>query len=378
VRRRTALKLPLVLAAAAALPRPAVASAEAGRWSADRANAWYQAQPWLVGANYVTSTAVNQLEMFQAGTYDPRRIDGELRYAQRIGFNTMRVFLHDQLWVQDPAGFSRRLAQFVGIAASHNIRPLFVLFDSCWDPSPRSGRQRPPVAGIHNSGWVQSPGAARMQGPPYDRGLYDYVTGVVSLFAQDPRVLGWDVWNEPDNPAKDYRKTERTDKQAQVADLLPRVFDWVRAVNPVQPLTSGVWQGHWKDPGGRSKIADIQLNQSDVISFHSYGKPAEFEARIAELTPQGRPILCTEYLARTLGSTVEGILPIAKKHRVAAYNWGFIAGRTQTYLPWDSWNEPYGELPKTWFSDLIHPDGRPHKDSEILAIQQLTGAGAAG
>jgi hypothetical protein len=142
VQRRTALKLPLYLAAAAALTKLPLVSAETARWSADRANAWYADQGWLLGANYVTSNAVNQLEMFQADTYDPRRIDGELSVAQRIGFNTMRVFLHDQLWAADRAGFSRRLSQFVAIAASHHIKPLFVLFDSCWDPLPRAGRQR--------------------------------------------------------------------------------------------------------------------------------------------------------------------------------------------------------------------------------------------
>ena len=371
--RRTALKLPLYLAAAAALAKIPVASAAASRWSADRANAWYAQQGWLVGANYVTSNAVNQIEMFQAGTYDPHRIAGELSVAKRIGMNTMRVFLHDQLWATDRAGFSSRLSQFVTIAASHQIKPLFVLFDSCWDPLPKAGRQRAPIKGVHNSGWVQGPGAHRLQDPAYTRVLQSYVTGVVGMFANDPRVLGWDVWNEPDNPAKDYSKVEHQDKMELVAAFLPHVFQWVRAVNPVQPLTSGVWQGHWRDPGSRSKIASLQLEHSDIISFHSYAEPAEFDSRIDELTPLGRPIICTEYLARNLGSTVEGILPIAKRRNVGAYNWGFVAGRTQTYLPWDSWQEPYTEIPTRWFSDLIHPDGRAHDDNEIRFIQKLTG-----
>ncbi len=373
VDRRTALKLPLYLATAAALIRLPVASAETNRWSADRANAWYAGQGWLIGANYVTSTAVNQIEMFQAGTYDPHRIDAELRLAQQIGFNTVRVFLHDQLWATDRVGFSRRLAQFVGIAASHNIKPLFVLFDSCWDPRPQAGRQRPPMAGVHNSGWVQSPGAQRLQDPAYTRVLQSYVTGVVGMFRNDPRVLGWDVWNEPDNPARDYRKVEQEDKQELVAAFLPHVFQWTRAVNPVQPLTSGVWQGHWRDPGQRSTICSLQLEHSDVISFHSYGDPAEFDARIDELAPLGRPIICTEYLARELGSTVEGILPVAKRRNVGAYNWGFVAGKTQTYLPWDSWKRPYTSPPDPWFSDLLYPDGQPYADDEIRVIQKLAG-----
>jgi hypothetical protein len=200
---------------------------------------------------------------------------------------------------------------------------------------------------------------------------------VLSHFGGDERILGWDLWNEPDNPARVYRKVERKDKQQLVAALLPQVFGWARSVNPVQPLTSAVWNGSWEDPASRSTITGVQLDNSDVITFHSYGKPAEFEARIAELSPLGRPMMCTEYLARPLGSTVEGILPIAKRHSVGAFNWGFVAGKTQTYLAWDSWDRPDKTTPKVWFSDLVYPDGRPYADSEIQTIRSLTGRGRA-
>ncbi|BDX35060.1 hypothetical protein TUM20985_56070 [Mycobacterium antarcticum] len=371
VRRRTALKVPLLLAGGAAVTRtPRAVAAGGGRWPADRAANWYRAQRWLVGANYIPSNAVNQLEMFQPGTYDPRRIDAELSMARRLGFNSVRVFLHDLLWTQDRRGFLRRLMQFVTIAARHAIKPLFVLFDSCWDPHPKPGPQRPPVPGVHNSRWVQSPGAAGLGDPGYAAVLQEYVTGLLTQFRNDERILGWDLWNEPDNPASVYRRVERADKVELVADLLPRVFQWARAVDPVQPLTSGVWQGAWADPRRRSEIAGIQLDNSDVITFHSYADPAGFEARIAELTPLQRPIVCTEYLARTLGSSVEGILPTARRHGVGAFNWGLVAGKTQTYLPWDSWDRP-NPAPPTWFSDLLNIDGRPYRDDEIRAIRRL-------
>ncbi|OBK56723.1 1,4-beta-xylanase [Mycobacterium gordonae] len=371
MQRRTALKLPLALAAATALSRTPRASAEAGRWPADRAHNWYQAQGWLVGVNYVTSTAINQLEMFQGGTYDPRRIDNELGAARFHGFNTVRVFLHDQLWAADRQGFQTRLAQFVGIAARHGIKPLFVLFDSCWDPFPRLGRQRAPKPGVHNSGWVQGPGAEHIDDARYVGVMQEYVTGVLSQFRNDDRVLGWDLWNEPDNPAREYRKVERKDKLDRVGALLPQVFRWARAVDPVQPLTSGVWQGNWGDPGARSAIAGIQLDNADVITFHSYAPPAEFEGRIGELAPLGRPIICTEYLARSLGSTVEGILPIARRHNVGALNWGLVAGKTQTYFPWSSWDHPATAVPKQWFADLLQPDGRPFADGELQTIRKF-------
>jgi hypothetical protein len=372
VYRRTVLKLPLMLAAGTTLAQVPRAASEPARWSIDRANRWYQAQSWPVGSNFITSTAINQLEMFQPGSYDPRRIDTELGWAKFHGLNTVRVFLHDQLWAQDSRSFQLRLAQFVNIAAHHRIKPLFVLFDSCWDPMPKLGRQHPPTPGVHNSGWVQGPGAERLDDRGYRQTMQAYVTGVLSQFRDDDRVLGWDLWNEPDNPAKVYRQVERKDKQQLVAELLPQVFGWARAVNPSQPLTSAVWDGEWGDPSQRSTIAGIQLDNSDVISFHSYGKPADFENRIAELQPLGRPILCTEYMARTQGSTVEGILPIAKRHNVGAYNWGLVAGKTQTYFPWDSWDQPYTSIPQVWFHDLLRPDGHPFKDNEIQTIRGLT------
>ncbi|MGV0043154.1 cellulase family glycosylhydrolase [Mycobacterium colombiense] len=373
--RRTALKLPLLLAAGAAVARvPRASAEEAGRWSPERANRWYQAQGWLVGANYIPANAINQLEMFQPDTFDPRRIDTELGWAQFYGHNTARVFLHDQLWAADQRGFQTRLGQFVDIAARHRIKPLFVFFDSCWDPQPRAGRQRAPRPGVHNSGWAQSPGAERLGDPRYVPVMRDYVTAVMTQFRNDDRVLGWDLWNEPDNPARQYRNTERSDKEQLVANLLPQVFRWARAVDPSQPLTSGVWQGHWAQPQGRSAISDIQLANADVITFHSYAGPSGFENRINELTPLGRPILCTEFMARPQGSTVESILPVAKRHNVGAINWGLVAGKTQTYFPWDSWDHPYTSVPKVWFHDLIRPEGRPFQDIEALTVRKLAGS----
>ncbi|WP_202378756.1 1,4-beta-xylanase [Mycobacterium paraintracellulare] len=381
VHRRTVLKFPLLVAGGIVLARTPHASAQpprtspqASRWSPERANRWYQAQGWPVGANYITSNAINQLEMFQADTFDPGRIDTELGWAQSNGFNAVRVFLHDLLWAQDHRGFQGRLARFVDIAARHGIKPLFVLFDSCWDPFPRPGPQPAPRPGIHNSGWVQSPGAERLGDRGYVRTLRGYVTGVLTQFRNDDRILGWDLWNEPDNPADTYASVERKDKLDLVANLLPQVFEWARLVDPRQPLTSGVWHGEWADPARRSVIAGIQLDNSDVITFHCYGEPAAFERRIAELVPLGRPILCTEYMARPLGSTVQNILPIAKRTGVGAFNWGFVAGKTQTYFPWDSWDHPNPDpaMPQEWFHDLLGPDGRPFRDTEIETILELS------
>jgi hypothetical protein len=350
-----------------------LASAQQLPWTPQHANDWYARQPWLVGSNYLPAYAINELEMWQPETFDPKRIDLELGWAQSLGFNVMRVFLHDLLWQQDAAGFQKRLNTFLAIAEKHHIRILFVLFDSCWDPLPQLGKQHAPRPGVHNSGWVQSPGARALKDPLQYPRLEAYVEGVVGAFARDSRILGWDVWNEPDNDnASSYASTELPNKTELVLALLPKVFAWAREAGATQPLTSGVWKGDWSSPEKLTAMEKIQLDQSDVISFHNYAPPDDFQKHIQWLRPYGRPILCTEYMARPTGSTFQAILPVAKQDRVAAINWGFVAGKSQTYLPWDSWQKPYVDAPpKIWFHDIFRTDGAPYNQQEVDFLRQL-------
>jgi hypothetical protein len=344
------------------------------RWTEDKASAWYSAQPWPVGANFLPSNAINELEMWQPETFDPTTIDRELGWAEAIGMNTMRVFLHNLLWEQDPQGFQKRMDTFLSIAARHHIKPVFVLFDSCWDPYPKLGPQHPPIPGVHNSGWVQAPGISVLTDATQYPRLESYVKGVVGAFANDERILAWDVWNEPDN-ANDssYGKTEPKNKSDLVLQLLPQVFAWARSARPIQPLTSGVWRGDWTSVDKMPPMARVQIEQSDVISFHNYGWPEQFEKRIQELQQFHRPIICTEYMARGAGSLFDTVLPVAKKYHVGAINWGLVAGKSQTYLPWDSWQRPYVERPPTiWFHDVFFPDGKPYRDREAEIIRNLT------
>lgn len=370
--RRFAQFLPALLLALSAAAQTAPVP---GRWTEAQANAWYARQPWLVGSDYIPSDAINQLEMWQAATFDPRRIDQELGWAQSLGMNTMRVFLHDLLWQQDPAGFQQRIDTFLAICDKHHIRPIFVLFDSVWDPDPKLGPQHPPIPGVHNSGWIQSPGRAALEDPTQYPRLEAYVQGVIGAFANDPRVLAWDLWNEPDNMNDpSYIALEPLNKQALVATLLPQVFAWARSAHPTQPLTSGVWRGDdWSNLSTLFPVARIQLENSDILSFHSYGWPEEFEHRVLQLETYHRPILCTEYMARDIGSLFDTILPIAQEYRVAAINWGFVQGKTQTWLPWDSWTRPYVlESPAVWHHDIFYPDGKPYRQAEVDLIRRLT------
>ena len=352
--------------------------AQIPRWSEQQANDWYAKQPWLVGSNYIPKDAINELEMWQEATFDPAEIDKELGWAEGMGMNTMRVFLHDLLWQQDPAGFQKRIDQFLTIAARHHIRPLFVLFDSCWDPMPKLGPQHPPIPGVHNSGWVQSPGAKALEDPAQVPRLKAYVQGVVGAFAKDDRILGWDVWNEPgSDQTGNYPRTElKNDKKiALVAALLPQAFEWAREVHPTQPLTSGVYEVDTsKDEDAQDELEKIQLRESDVITFHNYSWPESFKDEVEWLRRFHRPVICTEFMARSVGSTFDTILPIAKAEHVGAINWGFVAGKTQTYYPWESWQHPYILMqPPVWFHEVLHSDGRPYRQAEVDLIRELTG-----
>jgi len=249
-----------------------------------------------------------------------------------------------------------------------------VLFDSCWNPLPKLGKQPAPTPGVHNSGWVQSPGGPALSDPAQRPRLEAYVKGVVGRFKNDPRVLGWDVWNEPDNVnTSSYGKGEPRNKAELVLALLPEAFRWAREAGATQPLTSGVWEGNWSAEDKLSPMAKIQIANSDVISFHNYDNAAEFEKRIVWLERYHRPIICTEYMARGNGSTFEGSLPVAKKYHVGAINWGLVAGKTQTYLPWDSWQHPYTDRqPKVWFHEVFRTDGQPYRVEETKLIKELT------
>lgn len=365
-----------LLAILFAATAPMATAADGERWSQAEAKSWYEQQPWLVGANYTTSNAINQLEMFQAESFDPVAIDRELGWArEKFGMNTMRVYLHDLLWKQDQKGFLKRLDQFLAIAAKHGIRPMLVLFDSCWDPDPVLGAQRRPIPGVHNSGWLQSPGRHELVDPANDAHFRAYVQGVVGAFANDKRVLAWDLWNEPDNPGGgNYMDKQLDREQARIEELLPKIFEWARAKKPIQPLTSGVWIGDDWSPGARSlnAIQRTQLEQSDVITFHNYEQPEAFEARVAQLRGYDRPLICTEWLARGNGSNVDTILPIARRENIGMINWGFVDGSIQTRFPWDSWQRPYTmQEPTLWFHDLLKADGTPYRAREAELFRKL-------
>jgi hypothetical protein len=340
------------------------------QWSVVKANQWYEEKGWLLGCNYAPSTAVNQLEMWEAETFDPITINKELSWAATLGFNTIRVFLHDLLWKHDALGLLQRMDAFLNIADSHGIGVMFVLFDSVWNPFPEAGKREYKI-GVHNSGWLQSPGLEILKNPERHNELEGYVKGVIGHFANDKRVQVWDLYNEPCNTnLASYGSHEPEDKADLALTLLRKAFSWSREINPSQPLTSGVWVGEWCDLKVK-ELDEFMLKNSDVITFHNYESPEEMERRIVKLQRFNRPILCTEYMARGFNNTFESILPVFKKHNVSGYNWGLVAGKTQTSYPWDSWSVSYDGEPTLWFHDIFRADGTPYKEEEVHYLIQF-------
>ncbi len=342
----------------------------ASRWTPEQARAWMAQVPYLAGGNYVPHNAINQLEMWQADTFDPTTIDRELGWAHDLGFNVMRVFLHNLPWRDDPQAFLDRVDSFLAIASKNHIKIMPVFFDSCWDPYPHSGPQRAPRPHVHNSGWVQSPGLEILINGRAHGELEAYVKAVLTRFKDDRRIIAWDLFNEPNNPNRpSYGKIETPEKAEYGFILLKEVFRWARAVNPSQPLTAAPWEGDWT-PGKLSAINAFMLEQSDVISFHSYDPVDKMRERIETLEKLGRPLICSEYMARPRESRFSTHLPLMKAHNVAAIAWGFIQGKSQTNYPWDSWDKTYTSEPPEWFHDVLRADGSPYRAEEVKFLKK--------
>jgi hypothetical protein len=345
------------------------------KWSAERADAWYKKQGWLVGCNYIPHNAINQLEMWQTESFDPFLIDKELGWAAELGFNTVRVFLHHLVWDQDPQDFLYRINQFLTIAHKHGIKSMLVLFDAVWDPFPKLGKQPEPRRNVHNSGWVQCPGFDVLNDTSRYDDLQHYVQGIVDHFKNDERVLMWDLFNEPDNMnVASYKDDNYAQHKADLSmALLKKTISWVRAINPIQPITMAPWQYDWSEHDKLTELDNYMFTHSDIVSFHCYEKKSGIEKRIRQLKRYKRPMLCTEYMARPLKSTFKDVLPVLKKHNVGAYNWGFVAGKSQTHCAWDSWSKRVAKEPSVWFHDIFRANGQPYDANEVAFLKTILG-----
>lgn len=323
------------------------------QWTREKANNWYASIDPIRGCNYLPRSAVNSTEMWQAESFDPDTIAEELAWASAAGFNAVRVFHQFLVWQSDPDGLKRRIDQFLNIAAGEGIKAMFILFDDCAfaGKEPYLGKQDDPIPYTHNSGWTPSPGLTRVADRAVWPELKDYVIDIVGSFAIDERVQIWDLYNEPGN----------SEMGEASLPLVEAAFAWAREAGAQQPLTTSIFRGH---EGYAMEQRILEL--SDVTSFHYYGETG-VEAVIQRCQAYGRPVLCTEWLRRVVGQTVELILPIFARERIGWYNWGLVAGRTQTYLDWRrELNSPDSG---TWQHDIFHADGTPYDAAEIELIR---------
>ena len=327
------------------------------RWTEQQANEWQAARPWLCGCNFLPSTAVNSTEMWQAETFDLPTITRELGWAREIGFNACRVFLQYLVWEADGEGFLQRLGAFLDAAQGCGISVLPILFDDCafGGKEPYLGPQADPVPGVHNSGWTASPGASRVTNRDAWAGLENYVTKVVTRFAQDERMLGWDVYNEPGNAVYEAHQAEKS------LPLLREVFKWTRNAGPTQPATAGVWTPDMPE------LNAFLLENSDIITFHEYRDLETTQKFVAELRRTGRPLLCTEWMRRNVPNRFDTHFAYFKQEHIGCFCWGLVNGRTQTHIPWES--KPGSAEPERWFHDLLRRDGTPYDPVEIALIK---------
>ena len=329
-------------------------NSQSQRWTKEKAKEWYAGNDWISGANFIPSTAINQLAMWQKDTFDPKTIDRELGYAEGIGFNTMRVYLHSLAYKVDPDGFKDRVKQYLEIADGHGIKSIFVIFDDVWNPTPKIGEQPEPKTGTHNSGWVQDPGYPASKNEENFPELEKYVKDIIQTFGQDDRILLWDLYNEPGNSGKGNDSLP----------LLKAVFSWAREVDHKQPLSAGLWLWDLKE------LNIFQAQNSDIMTYHDYEAP-DWHRRVIELLEtHGRPMICTEYMARTNNSRFANIMPMLKEHNIGAINWGLVNGKTNTIYAWDTPIDS-GKEPVEWFHDIFRKDGTPYREDEVRLIKKL-------
>lgn len=331
------------------------------RWTEEQASKWYEQTEWPVGCNYVPSYAINQYEFWQPETFDIQTIDRELGLAESLGFNTVRIYLHEGLWYADKDGFKQRINTFFETATKHGIKMIVTFFTNGGnhDFEFKLGPQPEPIVGTHATNWIPSPGKKVIDNPEEWPRLKEYVQDILKTYGQDERVLYWCLCNEPEN----------FKAGCDVTEFMPEVYKWAWEVRPSQPLSSPIWiRPGQKGETTKLKLVNLCLNLSDIITFHAY-YDKELTTYIKMLKPFNRPMICQEYMGRP-NSTFEYSLPILKREKIGAINWGLVRGKCGFFYPWGS--KAGSELPKVWFHDIFNPDGTPYSETEIEFIRSLT------
>ncbi len=331
-------------------------------WTAEQAREWWDGQEWPVGCCYVPGYAINQFEMWQEETFDEAALDREMGLCEELGYNCVRIFLHEDLWFADKDGFKSRIDKFLDIAGSHGVRATISFCTNGGTSDVHLGPQPDAELGIHGGGhWCQTPKDDIFFNKSRWPDFKAYIQDILKTFRHDDRIVWWCLYNEPEN-LKDGR---------DCLELMTEIFKWAWEVRPDQPLTAPIWvRPGFKGASSKLDIINFVTSNSDIISFHCYYTPDELETFIKMLSRFHRPMVCQEYMGRTLGSTFQGCLPIFKREKVAALNWGLVNNRCQFHLPWG--HKPEDGEPALWFHDIFRSDLTPYSQDEIDCIKSLT------
>ncbi|MBP3381696.1 MAG: cellulase family glycosylhydrolase [Clostridia bacterium] len=348
-------------------------------WSKERANEWYNARPWIRGCNFMGSDCANRIDQWQEEGFEERLAvaDTELELVAKTGFNSIRIIPEFYVWKHQHDGFMDRFERYIATAAKHGISCMVVFGNDCMPPKEEAlkrfhlGKQNVDW-GYHGGRKVSQHGAQAGPGyhlldePELAKEHYEWVREIVTKYKDDERIIMWDVFNEPGNSNRGNLSMPH----------LKEFFRIIREIDPIQPLTVGIWNTS-KGLSGISEIERYALENSDIISFHNYGSYIENVKLIKELKAFGRPLVNTEWLARCLDNNVQEIFPLFYLENIGCYNWGFVAGKYQTYEPWNSVWEQYAENPQMkwdftkWFHDLYRPNLRPYDPKEIELIKSF-------
>ncbi|MBQ2987780.1 MAG: cellulase family glycosylhydrolase [Clostridia bacterium] len=355
------------------------------RWSKEKAWEWYDSRPWLRGCNYMSADCANRVDQWQALGFEERfqTTETELALMQKTGFNTVRLIPEYVVWKEEHDGFMERFDRYLSLCAKYGISCMIVLANDCMPP--KNELWKKPFIGEQSVAWGYHGGKKSAQhssfagvaphfyfdDPEECERYFDMVREIVTTYRNDARVCIWDVYNEPGAG----RRTEIT------PPILQRMFDTVRACEPSQPLTSAVWSCEHllrkSDSNPHKQIEDIIFANSDIISYHYYGEYNTHVRIIKRLKEEGRPIVNTEWLGRIFHNDVFSLFPLFYLEKIGCYNWGFVAGKYQTYEPWDATWSAYerGELEDVdftkWFHDLYRPGHHPYDPKEIKLIREF-------
>ncbi len=342
---------------AAAAPCAATdANAAAPRWSVEKAKAWGAANPWWCGVNYIPANAINYTAMWDKTSFSPDVIRRELKLMTGLGMNCVRFVMQYKVYEDDPAYFIKTLDTFLALCDEAGVKAMPIFFDDCVfgaNADPVIGRQPEPLEGWYAWAWSPSPGHTMVIDEREHPKLEKYVKDVITRFRDDKRIFLWDLYNEPSNSRLGKRSFP----------LLKKTFAWAREVNPSQPISSGVWNGN-------KELNKILLENSDVVTFHCYANGEKTAARIKEIvkSANGRPVICTEWMNRTVGSTVKDCLHLFKDANVGCIAWGLVNGKTQTHLRWGHRPEmlPYKG---PWQHDFYRGDFTSYDVKELETIR---------